>query len=188
MRTQPPRTVTALLAATAVTVAVVIPASAANTVSQTVNAGTRSASIADASLSAVSYSHAAQTSGGTLLLTADDSSGSGAGWNVTVQSSNFLYSGSMGGTDIPAANFVVTSAGTATSTAGDAVDAVGGPNVPSTLTTPASLDVARKILKADADFGEGTYTQSLGASLSIPGGARVGTYTGTLTVTISAGP
>jgi hypothetical protein len=48
--------------------------------------------------------------------------------------------------------------------------------------------VARKTLQAELTFGEGTYTQSLGASLAIPAQSRVGTYTGTMTVTISAGP
>lgn len=185
---RPPRLTLALALAAVVTTAVVIPASAANIVTQTVNAGTRSSSIADVSLSAVTYSHNAQSSTGTMVLTADDSSGSGAGWNVTVQSSDFVYSGSNGGTNIPAVNFTVTSASAATSTAGEAVSPIGGPKVPLTFTTPASLDVARKTLQAELTFGEGTYTQSLGASLALPAAARVGTYTGTMTVTISAGP
>ena len=166
----------------------VLPAGAVNTVTQTVNAGTRSASIADVSLSAVTYSHSAQTSTGTLVLTADDSSGSGAGWNVTVQTSAFVYSGSFSGTNIPAANLSLTSASAATSTAGEAVDGTGGPKVPTALVPPVALDTARKTLQADATFGEGTYTQDLGASLAIPAQSRVGTYTGTLTVTVGAGP
>lgn len=188
MRTFHPRPIAALALATIASAAIVLPAGAVNTVTQTVNAGTRSASIADASLGAVSYSHSAQTSPGTLVLTADDSSGSGAGWNVTVQTSAFVYSGSFGGTNIPAASFSLTSASGATSTAGEAVDGTGGPKVPSTLTPPVGLDTARKTLQADATYGEGTYTQNLGVSLSIPAQSRVGTYTGTLTVTIAAGP
>jgi len=188
MPTFRPRPVAALAFATIAFAAIVLPAGAVNTVTQTVNAGTRSASIADASLSAVSYSHSAQSSTGTLVLTADDSSGSGAGWNVTVQTSAFVYSGSFSGTNIPAANLSLTSASGATSTAGEAVDVVGGPKVPLTLIPPVALDTARKTLQAELTFGEGTYTQNLGASLSIPAQSRVGTYTGTLTVTVAAGP
>ncbi|MDQ4036283.1 MAG: WxL domain-containing protein [Chloroflexota bacterium] len=184
---RPPRFATALAVAAAVTAAAVAPAGAANTVTQTINAGTRSASVADLSLAAVTYSHSAQTSPGTLALTADDSSGTGAGWNVTVQSSAFAYSGPNGGTAIPAANFSITSAGTAASTAGQAVSALGGPNPPVTGSTGA-LDAARKTLAAAPGFGQGTYTQSLDVSLAIPAQSRVGTYTGTMTVTISAGP
>jgi putative surface cell wall-binding protein len=183
-----PRPIAALALATIASAAIVVPAGAVNTVTQTVNAGTRSASIADASLGAVAYSHSAQAGTGTLVLTADDSSGSGAGWNVTVQTSAFVYSGAFGGTNIPAANFSLTSASGATSTAGEPVDVVGGPKVPLTLIPPVTLDSARKTLQAEVTYGEGTYTQNLGVSLSIPAQSRVGTYAGTLTVTIAAGP
>jgi spore coat protein U-like protein len=182
------RLTTALTVAAALSVTLAMPASAVNTVTQTVNAGTRSSSIADLTLGAVSYSHSAQASTGTMVLTADDSSGSGAGWNVTVQGSNFVYSGPNGGTDIPAANFSITAASAATMTAGEAVDGTGGPKVPASFSAPATLDAARKTLQANATFGEGTYTQDLSVSLSIPAQSRVGTYTGTMTVTISSGP
>jgi hypothetical protein len=187
MSTLRSRPVTALGLALAIA-AMALPVRGANTVTQTINAGTRSASIADVALGAVTYSHSAQSSNGTLVLTADDSSGSGAGWNVTVQSSAFVYSGTFGGTDIAAATFLLTSASGATSTAGEAVDGVGGPNVPGTLSVPVALDTARKTIQAAVGFGEGTYTQDLGVSLGIPAQARVGTYTGSLTVTISVGP
>jgi hypothetical protein len=182
------RLASALIAAAAVSIVVSMPVSAANTVTQTINAGTRSASIANLTLSAVSYSHSAQTSSGTMVLTADDSSGSGAGWNVTVQGSDFVYTGSNGGTDIPAANFSVTAASAATSTAGQTVDGTGGPKVPAAFSAPATLDSARKTLQANANYGQGTYTQNLSVSLAIPAQSRVGTYTGTMTVTISSGP
>lgn len=189
MHTSRPRRSSAAIVFAAVAVlAVALPVGAANTVTQTINAGTRSASIADLTMGAVTYSHSAQANAGTMVLTADDSSGSGAGWNVTVQSSAFVYTGANGGTDIPAANFSITSASGATATAGEPVDVVGGPMVPLTFTTPATLDVARKTLQAQLTFGEGTYTQNLGVSLAIPAQSRVGTYTGTMTVTISAGP
>lgn len=188
MRRLRSRPIIALALAAVASAAMVLPAGAVNTVTQTVNAGTRSASVADVSLGAVSYSHSAQTSTGTLVLTADDSSGSGGGWNVTVQTSAFVYSGSFGGTNIPATNFSLTSASGATSTAGEAVDGTGGPKVPTTLVPPVGLDTARKTLQAELTYGEGTYTQDLGVSLAIPAQSRVGTYTGTLTVTVSAGP
>jgi hypothetical protein len=188
LSTRRPRATTALVLAAALTAALALPASAANTVTQTINAGTRTSSIADLTLGAATYSHSAQASTGTMVLTADDSSGSGAGWNVTVLSSNFVYSGPNSGSNIPAANFSITSAAAPTSTAGEAVDPIGGPKVPLTLITPATLDSARKTLQAELTYGEGTYTQNLGVSLSIPAQSRVGTYTGTMTVTISAGP
>lgn len=181
------RPVPAVALAALATAALAMPVAAANQVTQTINPGTRTASIADLSLSAVNYSHAAQSSTGTMVLTADDSSGSGTGWNVTVQGSAFVYSGANGGTNIPASNFSVITANAPTRTAGQNVDVVGGPSAP-LLGSTGSLDVARKTMSALVGSGQGTYTQNLDVSLSIPALSRAGSYTGTMTVTISAGP
>lgn len=182
------RTTTSLVLSILLTALVAMPVLGAdNSVTQAVTAGTRSASVADATLTAVNYSHSAQTNTGSLTLTADDSTGSGAGWNVTILSSSFAYSGTNGGTAIPAANFSITTANAPTATAGQAIDPTGGPKVPATGST-GTLDVARKTIQANAGFGQGTYTQALDVSLSIPAQARAGTYTGTLTVSITSGP
>lgn len=167
--------------------AVATTAFAADSVTQTVTPGTRTASNANLTLTAVTYSHTAQTQTGSMTLTADDSTGSGAGWNVTILSSAFVYTGTNSGTNIPAANFSLTSAAAPTATAGQAVDVTGGPKVP-TISPVGTLDTARKTVQANAGFGLGTYTQALGVSLSIPAMSRAGTYTGTLTTTIAAAP
>jgi hypothetical protein len=145
------------------------------------------ASIADLSLPAAAYSHAVQTTSGTMTLSAEDTSGSGAGWNVTVQSSAFTYSGPNGGSPIPAVNFSITIAGPPTLVSGQAIDPTGGPKVPPTNST-GTLDVARKTLQAEAGYGQGAYGQALEVSLSVPAQSRAGTYAATLTVTIAAGP
>lgn len=164
------------------------PALAVDQVTQVLNGGTRTASNADLSLPAATYSHSNQTKTGTLTLTADDSSGTGLGWNVTIQSSAFVYTGANSGTNIPAANFSITAAGTPTANSGSqAVDVVGGPKVPLTGST-GTLDLARKTIQANATFGQGNYSQANSVSLVIPGQSRAGTYTGTLTTTISAAP
>jgi len=160
---------------------------AADSVVQTVNGGTRTASVANLTLGAVTTTHTSQTSPGTMTLTADDSTGTGAGWNVTIQSSAFVYSGGNGGTDIPAANFALSSAAAPTATAGEAVDVLGGPMVPA-LSPVAAQHTPRKTVQALASYGEGSYTQALGVSLTVPADSRAGTYTGTLTTTIAAAP
>lgn len=147
-----------------------------------------SASVANLTLPAVTSSHTAQVSTGTMTLTATDTAVPvGLGWNVTIQASAFVYSGPNNGANIPASSFALTSAAAPVRVSGQAVDATNGPKVP-----PASpigtLDVARKVLQANALFGVGTYTQALGVSLSLPAEARTGTYTTSLTTTISAGP
>lgn len=175
----------------ALATAIAAPVGASDTVTQSITPGTRSASVADLSFPDIAYAHTAQTPTGSMTLTADDSTGSNAGWNVTIQSSDFVWSagtgGASSGTDIPAANFSLTSAAAPAATAGQAVDTTGGPKVPTT--SPAgTLDTARKTVQADTTFGNGTYTQALGVSLAIPADSAAGTYTGTLTTTISAAP
>lgn len=175
------------LALAAMAALVAIAPVAATDMIQTITAGTRSASIPNLSLPSVVYSHSAATGTGTMTLTADDSTGSNVGWNVTIQSSDWVYSGGNGGSNVPAANLALTSASAATRTAGQAVDGVGGPKVPS-ISPVGTLDTARKVLQAAILFGNGTYTQTLDVSLAIPAQSAAGTYTGTLTTTISAAP
>lgn len=159
----------------------------ADLVTQVLTSGTRTASVANLGLGNVAYSHSAQNNTGTMTLTADDSTGTGAGWNVTIETSDFVYSGANSGTDIPAANFSLTAADAPAMTAGQAVDGTDGPKVPA-ASPLGTLDSPRKTIQASAGFGQGTYTQDLDVSLSIPAQSRVGTYTGTLTTTIAAAP
>ena len=56
---------------------------AANTVTEDVTAGTRTASITDLALQSLPVAHIdTTTAGDSLALAVDDSSGTGAGWNV----------------------------------------------------------------------------------------------------------
>ncbi len=160
---------------------------ASNSVSTSVTGGTRTASIEDLSLGAVNYAHIDQTKTGTMSLTADDSSGTNAGWNVTVVASNFAYTGTYGGVSIPASNFALTSAAAPIKVVGQGVSESNGPMVPSTSPV-GTLDSARKVVQANANHGKGTYTQALGVSLIVPEDSVEGTYTSTLTVTITFGP
>ncbi len=158
------------------------------------------ASVADAALPAAPYSHANQITSGSLTLSARDTgrqecilllcSTTNDGWNVTVRASSFAYSGPNNGTAIPAANLAITNARPPTWVSGQAISSDGGPR---TTHVTGTLDVARKTLQADApnagtEYGIGEYRQVVDVSLTVPGQSRAGTYTTTLTVTISAGP
>jgi WxL domain surface cell wall-binding len=181
------RRIASMAAVALATFVLTFPVAAADQVTQVLVAGTRSATVANLTLGSLATSHSAQTNAGTMTLTADDSTGSNLGWNVTILSSAFVYSGANSGTDIPAANFSLTSAAAPTRTAGQAVNVAGGPKVPA-VSPVGTLDSARKTMQALALYGNGTYTQDLGVSLTIPADSAAGTYTGTLTTTISAGP
>jgi hypothetical protein len=166
------------------------PAFAADTITQAITGSGLTASVGDVTLTSVAYQNAAHAVVGTMVLTADDSTGSGAGWNVTIVSSDFVWVGTAnGGFDIPAANLSLSSAAAPVMVAGQVVSvaAATGPQVPPTSPL-GTLDAPRKTLSATAAYGAGTYTQGLGITLAIPAMSRVGVYTGTLTTTITSAP
>jgi hypothetical protein len=166
------------------------PALGANTVTQAITGDGLTASVANLTLTSVDYQNNAHNVTGAMVLTVDDSTGSGAGWHVTIESSDFVWVGTaIGGTDIPAANFALTSADAPVRVAGQAVSVAlsTGPQVPPTSPV-GTLDTPRKTLVATAAYGAGSYTQGLGVTLTIPAQSRVGVYTGTLTTTITSAP
>lgn len=194
------KTAAKMFAVTALTAGVLLTAPsafAADSITQTVTGGSRTASVADLALADVATSHSGTAlNTGVMTLSVDDSTGTGAGWNVTEQVSSFAYTaGGNSGTAIPAANFSITSVGAVTSSAGQAIDVVGtdvaptGPqsgNIDTGVT--GTLDGPVTVLRAGASFGQGTYSQAINVNLAVPANSRVGTYTGTLTTTITAAP
>lgn len=180
-------------AAVAIATTFVSPAFAAppatNSVTQVINSGgSLGAYVDSATMGAVNYSNSAGSTTGTLALHVTDPRGSAAGWNVTIQSGDFAYSGASPiGQAIPASGFTMTSLGTPTVVAGEARDATHGPNAFS-ASLNASLDSPRKVISADAGYGSGDYAQSIGVGLAIPAQSQAGTYTATLTVLIASAP
>lgn len=153
---------------------------AADTVSQTVTGGQRTASVTDITLSGVNASHSVTNGTGTLSLAVDDLSGTGAGWNVTEQiTGGFVHSG--GGPAIAASNFSITP-GAVTGVNGAAVTGVTAGITAGTLDGPVT------VLSAAAGSGVGSYTQAIAANLTVPADTLAGTYTATLTTTINAAP
>ncbi|MEA2607675.1 MAG: hypothetical protein QOI00_2432, partial [Chloroflexota bacterium] len=89
-----PRRLTAVVGATALLVTMLAgPAAATDTVVLAITGNGLTASIADLTFTSVPYQNSAHDVTGTMTLTADDSTGSGAGWNVTVMSSAFTWVG-----------------------------------------------------------------------------------------------
>lgn len=157
-----------------------------------------SASTADLAFAPLTYSHTQQVSSGILTLTATDTGTGGfgltnGGWNVTILASSFAYSGPHDASAIPAANLTVTAAHPPSRVSGQDISPIGGPR---TTGQTGALDVARKVLQADEStgavirtyYGIGTYQQAIDVSLVVPPQAAPGTYTSTLTVTMSTGP
>ena len=156
-------------------------------VTQEITGGTGglTASIADATLPPVAYSNAAQQNPGLLTLSVSDARGTGAGWNVTVSSSDFIYGGTSPiGEDIPNENFeILNPPGDPSVVAGQSIIAAGP-----LAGAGGSLDTAREVIFAGIGSGSGAYTQNLPVNLDIPAQSQTGTYVATLTVAIASGP
>jgi hypothetical protein len=188
-------TILASAALVAASLTVAPAAFADNSVTQTVTGGSRTASAAAVTLPGLATAHTQQVNTGSMTVTADDSTGTGAGWAVTEQVSALVYSGSAGGTDIPASNLAISGVDAVTATAGQTIDITGTDALPTgpqsaniTSGVSGTLDAPVTVLVAGAGFGQGTYTVPVNLSLTVPAESRVGTYTGTLTTTISAAP
>jgi hypothetical protein len=177
--------------ATVALLAITVASAFASSVTQGITGGALAADITDLALPTVPYSISAQSSTGSMTLSVSDSTGTNAGWNVTVQATDFVWaaggSGAVGGTNIPAADFSLTTVAAPTMTGGQTVDATGGPLVPATSPL-GTLDQPRKVLQANPAFGSGSYSQILGVRLDIPARSTTGTYTSTFTVSITSGP
>lgn len=134
-------------------------------------------------LASVTSDHSATFATADLNLHVDDATGSGDGWTVSQQISDFAYSGdSSTQGNIPAANFSITTIGDAidaTTTTADASLAKG---------TAGSLADGRTVFIATAEEGVGEYNSAIGVRLDIPADSRAGTYSATLTTTVTSGP
>jgi hypothetical protein len=90
----------ALGTATLLVGAIASPASA-GTVTAQITGGGLTASVADLNFPSVVYRNDAHDVTGTMVVTADDSRGTGAGWSVTVQGSAFVFTGAAVGPTFP---------------------------------------------------------------------------------------
>lgn len=143
--------------------------------------------IGSVSLAPTSYSAEEQYNPGKIDYTITAESGTAPGWSVSVQAGDMVYSGSHGGTNIPAANLTVSSANAASYVSGDPVDTTNGPFVPAEGAT-GGLNTPRTVLTSDPGYGDGVYNQTLDLTLTIPGGSKPGDYSGTITFSTNSAP
>ncbi len=156
----------------------------------TTASATTSTDLQDLWFPATSYSHESQVITGQMELstadTSDPSAGNDSGWGVTMQASALQYSGRHSGETVEATDLSVISvdAPVVTESLGVTPDSTAGPKLPDH--SPAgSLDTPRLVLTAEPGYARGSYVQGVLLSLTLPPGARSGTYTGTITTTVS---
>lgn len=155
-------------------------------VSQKITGGSFSYTITGGTMTPITFDYTKTTdtvTTGSVALGVTDGRGTREGWSVSIQSTEFVYSGTAsGGTanNIPAANLSVAPAAPVL-VAGESVNNVtAGPG--------GTLDASRLVINAAAGFGSGEYTQNLPLSLTVPALSPSGDYTATITVSTTAAP
>ena len=196
------RTLRRLGLAGALGLAGVIPAAAAASATSPVTTGspTATAAVTAGTLSFVStpgnitfpslvLTGLDQTTTEQVPIDVSDSTGSGAGWNVTATSTQF--------NDGSAGNTLPTSAVTVQDAPSDACDSgatctlaseASSITYPYTLPAGATAPTATKIFDAQANSGMGDQTVTPDYTLAIPADTAAGTYTATWTFSLISGP
>ncbi len=140
---------------------------------------------------AKNFSFSGQNSTGNTFGTGGDpiqATGTSAGWTINVTCIDWVGAGAMdydGDGSTTGQLTIDTASATVARVSGDAINAGGGPRVDSTESFSASTSTIT-IGSADNGYGGGVYNFT-GYDLQqfIPGSQTIGTYTTTLTVTIS---
>lgn len=178
----------ACLAATAVVVVGAVAPVGAETTSITITGATPVSTTPLVTFDTVTLSGSDTTTTGSATWTVADPRGTGAGWNVTVVSTDFTgtIDGVVRTIDIDAGNqdLLVRVASIATA-AGNAAPTT---TISSDTDVPFSGATPLKILSAAVDAGMGSYTYVPTFTLEIPASTVAGTYAAAVTVTINAGP
>ena len=171
-----------LLAGMAAFVVPAAPASAANsTVTGTVTAGTLSIATAATPTFGVTLNGIDQVATYTVPTTVTDATGSDAGWNLTVSSTQFTTGSFTLATDASNVTGVANSC-VGGSTCTDPTNTVSYP-----LNIPAAAP-AVKYFSAPATTGAGKFTNMPTIAVAVPANTHAGTYTSTLTLAAVSGP
>ena len=127
-----------------------------------------------------------QTVNYSLPINVIDSTGTGAGWNLTITSTQFSTSGAPADTLPTTASTVISSmSACATSSCTDPTNTVAYPfTIPAGVTPPAPV----KLFNAAMGTGMGSFTVTPSVNILIPGSTLAGTYTSTISLAIVSGP
>jgi len=123
----------------------------------------------------------------TVPATVTDTTGSGAGWNLTITSTQFTTGGGTPKTLATNASTItgVNNSCTGTGTCTAPTNAIGYPlGVPAAGTPPAAV----KYFNAAAATGAGEFTNTPTVQVAIPASTAAGTYSSTLTLSAVSGP
>ena len=158
-----------------------------NQITQVIEGGELTASLTTSDFPVLNYSDQERSNNASMTLRVDDERGTYEGWNVTLQASNFVYSGNASGSnDIPAENLHILQQGYSNQSLRN-LDG-GNTNSMDVLGMNNKLHQQTMVLRAQKNAGAGSYELTIPVQMKVRGGSPVGSYTSTITVTSSSGP
>src|SRR4051794_25519554 len=164
------------------------PAFAASaTVTGTINAGSLSIATSATPSFSVTLDGTDKTPTYTVPTTVTDTTGAGAGWRLTITSTQFTTGG---GTPKTLATNASTITGVANSCTGSGTCTSPTNLITYPLGVPAgsSPPAAVKYFNASAATGAGEFTNTPTVQVAVPASSQVGSYTSTLTLAAVSGP
>lgn len=117
---------------------------------------------------------------------ATDSRGSGAGWNLTVTSTQF--STGAGGSTLAANASSITGVANACASGSTCTNPTNSVTYPVGVPAGATAPTAVKYFNAATGTGKGKFDNTPGVNVFIPADANAGTYSSTLTLSAVSGP
>jgi len=182
----PKRHLFTLAIGTAVAIACAAPSAAlaaSATVTGTITAGSLTLATAAAPTFSAVLNGTDLTSSYNLAMTATDSTGSGAGWNTTITSTQLTTGSHTLATTASSITGLtsVCAQGTCTNPTNSVTYPLG---VPAGATPPTAV----KFFNATTNTGMGQFTLTPAVQVAIPADTFAGTYTSTITLAVVAGP
>src|SRR3954452_6823991 len=155
------------------------------TVTGSVNAGTLSITTSATPSFSVTLDGTDQTANYTVPTTVTDATGSGAGWNLTITSTQFTTGGGSPQTLATNASSVTGVTNTCATTCVSPTNSIIYPvGVPAASSPPTAV----KYFNAATSTGAGKFTNTPAVDVAIPALTSAGTYNSTLTLAAVSGP
>ena len=158
---------------------------ASATVTGSVNAGTLSIATSATPSFSVTLDGTDKSGSYTVPTTVTDATGGGAGWNLTITSTQFTTGGGSPHTLATNASSVTGVSSSCVTTCVDPTNSITYPvGVPAGSTPPTAV----KYFNAAAATGQGKFTNTPSVNVSVPASTAVGSYNSTLTLAAITGP
>jgi hypothetical protein len=152
----------------------------------TITGGTLTEATSSAPTISATLNGTDQTPTYTMAIDTNDATGSGAGWNLTITSTQFTTGGTTPKTLSTSASSVTSAV--AVCKQGTCTNPTNSITYPFTIPAGSTPPTAVKLFNAAVNTGMGDFTVTPTVSVAIPANSYAGTYTSTITLAVISAP